>query len=57
VQTGFDWLQMHPVVGCCKHGNKTSGSIKDGEFLDELSAYKLLKTCFVLSSYYHNQFP
>jgi len=23
-----------PVAGCCEHGNKPSGSIKDEEFLD-----------------------
>jgi hypothetical protein len=23
-----------PVMGCCEHGNKHSGSLKDGEFLD-----------------------
>jgi len=26
-----------PVVGCCEHGNETSGSVKGGEFLDKLS--------------------
>jgi hypothetical protein len=31
------------VVGFCEHGNEPSGSIKDGEFLDYLSHYKLLK--------------
>jgi hypothetical protein len=25
------------VEGCCEHGNETSGSIKDREFLDQLS--------------------
>jgi hypothetical protein len=25
------------VVGSCEHGNQPSGSIKDGEFLDQLS--------------------
>jgi hypothetical protein len=26
-----------PVVGYCEHGNGPSGSIKDGEILDQLS--------------------
>jgi hypothetical protein len=26
-----------PVAGCCEHGNEPSGSIKGGEFLDQLS--------------------
>jgi hypothetical protein len=32
-----------PVAGSCEHGNETSGSINGGEFLDQLSNYKLLK--------------
>jgi len=28
-----------PVVGYCEHGNEHSGSIKGGEFLDQLSDY------------------
>jgi hypothetical protein len=32
-----------PVAGTCEHGNKPSGSIKDGEFLDYLIDYQLLK--------------
>jgi len=31
------------VVGSCQHGNEPSGCIKDGEFLDQLSDYQLLK--------------
>jgi len=31
------------VAGSCEHGNVPSDSIKDGEFLDYLSEYKLLK--------------
>jgi hypothetical protein len=27
------------VAGCCEHGNEPSGSIKGGEFIDELSDY------------------
>jgi hypothetical protein len=27
-----------PEAGFCEHGNETSGSIKGGEFLDQLSA-------------------
>jgi hypothetical protein len=30
-------------VGTCEYGNEPSGSIKDGEFLDYLSNYNLLK--------------
>jgi len=30
-------------VGSCEHGNEPSGSIKDGEFFDQLSDYQLLK--------------
>jgi hypothetical protein len=28
-----------PVAGCCEHGNKPSGSITGGEFIDTLSDY------------------
>jgi hypothetical protein len=31
------------VTGSCEHGNELSGSIKDGQFLDELSDFHLLK--------------
>jgi hypothetical protein len=31
------------VAGCCEHGNELSGSIKGGEFLDQISDYYLLK--------------
>jgi hypothetical protein len=35
---GVDWLHLNsrygPVAGSCEHGNKPSGSIKGGEFLD-----------------------
>jgi hypothetical protein len=25
---------LEPIAGACKHGNRPSGSITDGEFLD-----------------------
>jgi hypothetical protein len=31
------------VAGFCEHGNEPSGSIKGGEFLDQLNEYWLLK--------------
>jgi hypothetical protein len=31
------------VAGFCEHGNELSGSIKDGEFLECVSGYWLLK--------------
>jgi hypothetical protein len=34
---------MGPVMGSRRHGNKYSGSIKDGEFLDQLNDYQLPK--------------
>jgi hypothetical protein len=39
VWTGFIWFMIGPVVGCCELGNKPSGSIKGGVFLDQLSDY------------------
>jgi hypothetical protein len=30
--TGFMWLRIGKRAGPCEHGNKTSGSIKCGEF-------------------------
>jgi len=30
-------------MGCCKHGNEISGTIKGGEFLDYLSDCWLVK--------------
>jgi len=35
------------VTGFSEHGNETSGSIKEGDFLDQLSDYQLLKKEFV----------
>jgi len=29
--------------GCCEHGDKSSGSLKGGEFIDQLSDYWLDK--------------
>jgi hypothetical protein len=40
-------------VSACKHGNEPSGSITDGEFLDYLSDYQLLKTESALRSQLH----
>jgi hypothetical protein len=31
--TGFIWLRIEQVAGCCKRGNERSDSIKCGEFL------------------------
>jgi hypothetical protein len=31
------------VAGSCEHDHEPSGSIKEGEFLDYLSDYQLLK--------------
>jgi hypothetical protein len=31
------------VAGSCEHGNETSGSIRGGEFIHQLSYYQLLK--------------
>jgi hypothetical protein len=31
--------EQGPVAGSLKHGNKPSGSIKDGEFSDYVRAY------------------
>jgi hypothetical protein len=27
-QTGFSWLRIGPVAGCCEHSDEHSGSIK-----------------------------
>jgi len=32
-------LRWGIAAGSCKHGNKLSGSVKRGEFLDKLSDY------------------
>jgi hypothetical protein len=33
----------YPVAGFCAHGNESSGSMKGGEFSDQLSEYRFLK--------------
>jgi hypothetical protein len=38
--TGAGW---GPVAGSCQYSNEPSGSIKAGEFLNQLSGYELLK--------------
>jgi hypothetical protein len=44
VQLGLNWLR----AGSCEHGNGSSGSIKDGEFLDQLSYYQLIRRYVIL---------
>jgi hypothetical protein len=39
------------MVGPCEHSNEPLGSIKDGEFLGQLSDYQLLKKDSVPWSY------
>jgi hypothetical protein len=46
---GFSWLKYRPVVYSCNYGTETSGSIKDGEFLEELRYYHLLKDSIPVS--------
>jgi hypothetical protein len=48
VWIGFMWLKIGTDGGSCEHGNKPSGSIKGGEFFEQLSAYKLFKKDFAL---------
>jgi hypothetical protein len=47
----MDWVYMTPgqdhVTGSCELGVKNEGSIKDGEFFDQLSACQLVKKNFV----------
>jgi hypothetical protein len=31
--------RLEPAAGECEYGNEPSGSIKDGEFLDQLRGY------------------
>jgi hypothetical protein len=38
------------VAGSCKHDNETSGCIKDGEFLNQLRDYQVLKKNCALCS-------
>jgi hypothetical protein len=39
VWTGCIKLRIYTSGGSCEHGNETSGSIKCGEFLDEVNDY------------------
>jgi hypothetical protein len=32
--TGFIWLRIGTVTGCCEHGDEPSYSVKGGGFLD-----------------------
>jgi hypothetical protein len=36
---GMDWIPMAQDRDSCEHNNGSSGSIKGGEFLDQLSEY------------------
>jgi hypothetical protein len=38
------------VAGSCEHGNEPLGSIKGGEFRDQLSDCQLLKECLAARS-------
>jgi hypothetical protein len=40
---GFIWLRMGSIVASCEHNNEPLGSIKGGEFLDQMSNCQLLK--------------
>jgi hypothetical protein len=45
-----DWIDLaqdSEMAGCCEEGNEPSGSVKCGEFLEQLSNFKL-KVAFVL---------
>jgi hypothetical protein len=48
-------LEQGPVAGSCEHGNKSSGFVKDGKFLDYHSDCQLLKndsvSCILKSIY------
>jgi hypothetical protein len=37
--TGRIWLRIGTSGGSCEHGNKPSGSIREGEFFDKMSDY------------------
>jgi hypothetical protein len=43
VYTRFKCLGIVTIAGFCEHGNEVSGSIKGGEFVDQLSDFLLLK--------------
>jgi hypothetical protein len=36
VWDGYNWLRIKSSDGLCKHGKEPLGSIKGGEFLDQL---------------------
>jgi hypothetical protein len=39
--------EQRPISGSCEHGNESSGSIKDGEFIDYVHyCYVLKNGCF-----------
>jgi hypothetical protein len=40
---GSSGLGQGPVAGSCEHGNELCGFIKEGEFIYQLSDYKILK--------------
>jgi hypothetical protein len=39
------------VAGCCENGKETSGSIKEGKSVDQLSNQKFLKEFYATWSY------
>jgi hypothetical protein len=48
-----DWIQLDlvrksPVTGFCKDCNETLGSVKGGQFIDELRNYQLLRRSFAV---------
>jgi hypothetical protein len=46
VWTGLNWLSTDPGEDPCEHSKKPSGSIKDGEFLDEAQTNSFYRTLF-----------
>jgi hypothetical protein len=51
VWNGFIWLQIGANVCPCEHGNESSGSIEDEEYLGYVNRYKLFKKDQVTWSY------
>ena len=39
----MDWIGLAQVADACECGNEPSGSVKCGEFLDQLQASQLLR--------------
>jgi hypothetical protein len=37
VRGGLNWMHLTQEEGSCERGNESSGSVKVGEFLDQLS--------------------